>query len=706
MTSEKAQWTTQTTFDGGIQQQPEVATKNSVLDALNVWTPFSRAERRPGYSSLPGLVQGIVPGRVSGTWTFFAPNGSIISTGSLLSTITVPSPLNAGSRLVLVLPETISGNPLNGLRYTSNPSGGFPPFPSFFFSILGVETSRGTIILDTPGYPSGLTGAVYINFVLPPDVTVDGSGNITLTFFLTNTFTSTPDIYPDAYTTASNVSLIASAHKIEYNGGTRYLLFQVLSNNRYGFTQSTSLINSNGLAQIKNVGGSSEFPPQIAVVPEFDESYFVFGGTTIKITLGPDSNTTTNAVVASTQDGTIVGVPPTQMACYGTFPGGSQIINFRGHLFANGSAQNNQQNILFWNFGNLSETSSGAIVDTSNIWPVTAFSALSDARDNSEITALFPVGDNLGVAKKNSIWLAPLVQAATPGAISGGVVTQNAVLVDQFAAQLVVPGVGCLAPGSVQAIPGGILLLAEDAFYLFDGTPSIKPRSYQIQDYVNRINPGRKSYAQAINWRTNRMYFCAVSLDDNSTTNDTVLAYDYQSDGWWVFQGRNKSLDIICWLILDGVGFREELWFQDSKGNLNRFIGDTDYGLPIDSYIVTQRFNEFALLGSDVTEIRTQSINNQQTIVQPSVELIVDDIPVATQHETDPGATTKPVTFPLSGEVLWSQPPVSGTSAYAPERRRERKTPVTGSGFWFQAKVSNFMQYIMVAFGFTPNGRR
>lgn len=702
MTSEKALWAVQTAFDGGIQQQPETAAKNSVMDALNVWTPQSKAERRPGYASFPGIASPVSPTLLVGTGTLFDPSGNLLQTGNIQG-FAFPSSVAAGSTFVVTYGSVGPGTA--GLAFTGT-------FPAFMLSVVGVQTkTRGVIILDAVRTIATTTnyGTVY---VLPSD-TLFGNTTpfpIQITFFITVAVTTSPVItaaFP--YIQLPQISNVGLSQRIEYNSGTRYLRY------RFGtFSQSDTLTAFSAKQTFlsgffPNAGTVSpyEFPPQVAVVPEIDTAYFVLGGATVTLRKADIAATgKANATFATTQDGTIVGVPPTAMACYGTFPGGSQIINFRSHLFANGSAQNNQQNILFWNYGNLSQTISGAIVDTTNIWPVTAFAALSDARDNSEITALFPVGDNLGVSKKNSIWLAVLAQAATPGAISGGVVTQNAVLVDQFSVELVVPGIGFLAPGSVQAIPGGLFGLSEDAFYLFDGTPNIKARSYVLQDYVDRINPGRKSYAQGINWRTQRMYFCAVSLDDNSTTNDTVLAWDYQSDAWWVFQGRNKTLDITNWLIIDGVGFKEELWFQDSAGQLNKFIGDTDYGIPIDSYIVTQRFGEFDIQGRDVTEVRTQSINNQQNIVQPSLQLLVEDIPVVTQNEADPGATTKPVNFPLSGEVLWSQPPVSGTSTYAPTRRRERKTPVTGSGYWFQAKIMNLMQYIAVAFGYIPNGRR
>lgn len=709
MTSEKASWAIQTAFDGGIQQQPEVAAKNSVLDALNVWTPFSRAERRPGYSAFPGLRS--QNSLTTAIGSIYNASGTLVYTHNLVGFTFPATP--AGSTFVVSVPVSTFVTSLGGLAFLANTSP-----PPFSLSVMGVQTTtRGVVIVDAP--PTLTIPDAFITwanaFVLPSDYAVDVSGNVNLVFFLTAPISGV-SLTAAFFFTPLNLPTTSLFQRLQFNGGTGFLQFLTTTANistpvavfRLSDTIATSF-HFKFAAFLFGFPQSSAFPPQVTVIPELDLAYLVFGGGTVKIgrkDIVSGTNTTTNTAFATTQDGTVVGVPPTAMACYGTFPGGSQIINFRQHLFANGSEQNNQQNILFWNYGNLSETSTGAIVDTTNIWPVTAFSALSDARDNSEITALFPVGDNLGVSKKNSIWLAVLARAATPGAISGGIVTQNAVLVDQFSVQLVVPGVGFLAPGSVQAIPGGIFGLSEDAFYLFDGTPNIKPKSYLIADYIDRINPGRKSFAQGVNWRTQRMYFCAVSLDDNSTTNDTVIVYDYQSEAWWVLQGRNKSLDIVSWTVIDGVGFKEELWFQDSVGNLNKFIGDTDYGIPIDSYIVTQRFNEFAILEADVTEVRTQSINNQQTIVQPSVQLLIDDIPVATQDAAQPGATTKPINFPLSGEVLWSAPPVSGVSTYAPTRRRQRKTPITGSGDWFQAKVMNCMQYLMVAFGYTPNGRR
>jgi hypothetical protein len=391
MTSEKASWAVQTAFDGGIQQLPETATKNSVLDALNVWTPFARAERRPGYSAFPAFVTPVSGAPLSGTGTLYDPTGTFVSTGNIQG-FTFPASVAAGSTFVVTMPAfiaTTAGVVFNGT------------FPAFMFNVVGVLTARGVVVIDAVRTLAS-TSQYGCVFVLPADTLVPGN-IIQLTFFITVPVTTSPVItsaFP--YTQILLTSSVGLAKRIQYNSGTRYFQYRSGSFNQSDvLTQNAS--TATGLPGFPAAGSVApyEFPPQVAVIPEIDTSYFVLGGATVRLRKNNVFTTgKTDAAFATSQDGTVIGVPATAMACYGTFPGGSQIINFRGHLFANGSYQNDQQNILFWNYGNLSQTSSGAIVDTTNIWPVTAFAALSDARDNSEITTLFPVGDNLGVSKE------------------------------------------------------------------------------------------------------------------------------------------------------------------------------------------------------------------------------------------------------------------------------------------------------------------
>lgn len=91
--------------------------------------------------------------------------------------------------------------------------------------------------------------------------------------------------------------------------------------------------------------------------------------------------------------------------------------------------------------------------------------------------------------------------------------------------------IGCVAPGSIVAMPDGSMIwLGRDAFYQFDGQ-SVRKISDAIFPTVERINLGRAGRAVAQYDVRTAEYICAVPMD-SSYGNNRILAYDPASKGW------------------------------------------------------------------------------------------------------------------------------------------------------------------------------
>lgn len=715
MTSDQYKWSQSTRFDGGIQVQPEVAQPNQVIDASNYWTPLSRCDRRPGIESAVGIAPALAsvsPPIIYSAATLFLNGISVSGTQAVsVGDVLVPSGYSPPD-------PTSGGTPVYQIGF------GWGSLPANTWVIVDFQiyTNRGWIgVSGQSDFGGGLhpffggkfvtTTASYqlLNFVPPTDWKLDpvtsGLWRLVITgLYNTNTraFTSSGSagtvltalgvtLVGSSYiqTTPITTSVLSNAFRLEYASGTVLETVAALNPPGHHYIRITGNI---GMLDDRSAGDSSfdyaaapplAVPATVAVIPEFNTAYIAQSNVVYEC---PYNQTPLIAQVNS--DPLIVGptniaqattsiYPSDQIPQLNSFPATNLVVYFHDRLWAAGLA--GQPNTIRW--GAAASTINGPAY---NVWPAASMAQISTAQDNSPITAIAPLADNLVIFKKNSIWLM----------IDNGVDPLSNLPL--FEPRLVVAGVGCLANNSVKAIPGGLMFLAEDGFYLFDGTPNIKRMSDPIKTYINRISPARAPFAQAVNWRTQQCYLCAVSLDGEMNSNNYVFLYDYQSNAWWVWTG----WDVQCWYQDDGVGLREEIWFFDRYGRASKLgAGDTDNGTPIQSFLTTHRFGEFDLLARGVCEVRSQSCNQADILAPATLSVITEDI--LTTEGTD-----KSVTYPLDGETLWADPPVSGTSTWVPDRRRERKTPFKVTGKWFQIKIKNALQVIMLAAGWSPDSRR
>lgn len=784
-----------TDFSGGINTQSQVAKKNQVLDANNLWMPKSELVVRPGVGARqildPNSMASTRPNNIfqttSSTATLFAvfegggaipitPTGSLYAVGGQNSFYLIyqnTNPTNFGN-IWYKLPLTA------GTVNTATASANYN---------IEVLTSRGMQVLEfrgTPGLLVSVPGTV--EFSTPTDLTISAAEiNAAFPAFLLPINSSTWSVFRFKLTgvgaaglsggttidmTPPNNLLVGinslsfaptdgiapifscnSYFKAEYAAGTKII---GVATGNISFSKNSSTQAITGIAPpfaeysyrdtlffndtvlsdgpafprpdpTKTLAGNFTYsyvdqfnasPPSFTVVPEFNIAYTAYqnqvvqhpfavpyfeptiygpawgilttnpykdiGGVTTNPTGGPQGgrspylqanyaqvNTNTTALLPTTDPNyTPTGSPyPSDiLQTLPSFPPANYIIYFKGLLWAAGLP--GLPNFIRWSLP--------AAQGVYNSWPVDSQTYLSTALDNSEITGLSAMGDNLVVFKKNSIW-----QMVDNGVSDIGL--------NLFEARLVVAGVGCVAHGTIKQVNGGLVFLGEDGFYFYDGTPNIQRISDPLRDYIERISPARQPFAQGIFWRTQKMYFCAVSLDGEMYSNNYVFAYDLQRQAWWVFSG----WDVQCWYQDDGIGLKEEIWFFDRYGRAYKLgWGDTDNGTTIATSVLTQRFGEGECMTKTALEVRLRGQNDNPTV---TFDVVADDIAVV--------AVNEPMTMPFVGEALWSQNPLNGV-ANVPPRRRERKHPVQVTFKWVQVRIKNALKIIGIDLGYLPEGRR
>lgn len=455
---------------------------------------------------------------------------------------------------------------------------------------------------------------------------------------------------------------------------------------------------------------SLPLPPTVAVIPEFNTAFVAlnnkvtehsFSGATGVATPNPAYSAVAGSIVGGPNGGitwaglatyqkvieapvntdpNIVGAvsianpavpyPVDQVPQLNAFPQANLIVYFKNRLWAAGIL--GQPNLIRW---------SGSATDGAyNVWPEQSQAPLSTAKDNSEITAIAPLADNLVIFKKNSIW-----QMVDNGISDTG--PQLAL----YEPRLVVAGVGTVAQATVQAVEGGLIFLSEDGFYFYDGTPNIKRISDPIQSYIEQINPSRTPYAQAVVWRTKHYYLCAVSVGAESSSNNYVFAYDYEQQAWWVWDG----WDVQCWYQVDGVGLKEELYYLDRFGRGYQLgYGATDNGTPIETEILTPRWGFADVITKTVTDLRVRGINNNPPL---EFDILGDDF----ESQVD-----MQIIMPRTEEAQYANDETYDVAVYAPERRRERKHSFRVTAGWFQVRIRNFLKLFGLDLGSDTESRR
>ena len=701
MTSDRLEYYSQSNFKGGIcdQQENLDLRKGQVLDARNVWAPLGTLVRRPATFGAPVYTVGVAA-NPSTLRAQFANLSLVGSTGTrtLLGAVVSSENIFVGDIITPTGYTAFNGGILNAASILAGPFSDPSAYVTRRLVTYQAYSSRGWVTIYEQGF-SGIETLVQFGALLPADAQADSNGDwiraIITGVYTGGAFISTPgtaagnvssagagyitEIYVNAQ--IEDVRQFFGSYFLKYATGTKIInsfttpgnngnfRFNVYYNYPNFFSSSYSTYQTGD-----TYGGQVANPLSLTVIPEFNTAYLAVQNQVTEIPL-----TGAPRVAVVNSDPAIVGpttglipaefppYPSDVIAQSPVFPAANYIINFRNLIFAAGIKDS--PTLIQW---------SGAVNEGAyNVWPETSFENLSTASDNSPITGLAGLGDNLVVFKQNSIWLM----------VYDGL---DDLELPKFIPQLVVAGVGCLAANSIQQVNGRLMFLAEDGFYAFDGTPNIKKMSETVNSTVQRINPANKPFATAINWRSRYAYMCAVALDE-SDTNNVVFVYDYKHQSWWIWDG----WDINCWFQVDGVGLMEDVYFVDSQSNgyqLER--GDTDNGDPIDNYILTTRFGRDEVMWKSARDVRIRGQNIDGTL---PYFLYSDDRQL--------GVTSKNAIMESQLETQADPAPPDGCDNVE-IRGRERKMPQRLLGEWFQLKVEDFRLLEGINIGYLPESRR
>lgn len=139
--------------------------------------------------------------------------------------------------------------------------------------------------------------------------------------------------------------------------------------------------------------------------------------------------------------------------------------------------------------------------------------------------------------------------------------------------------IGCIARGSIVQAGGGIIFLSDNGVYMLNpngagqgstNTPEgmrlltmAEPLSATISDVISRINFNYVQNAVATYWE-NR-YYLAVPLD-NSTTNNSVLVYNFVNKAWESVDSYPAGFDIRNFLIAKRGNKRRMISVDKSDG--------------------------------------------------------------------------------------------------------------------------------------------
>jgi hypothetical protein len=132
--------------------------------------------------------------------------------------------------------------------------------------------------------------------------------------------------------------------------------------------------------------------------------------------------------------------------------------------------------------------------------------------------------------------------------------------------------VGCAAPFSVHNIDNGIMFLAFDGIYYFDGNNSFKV-SDRINPTIENLNGTRFNKAIGLYQQNKSKYWLSVSSSGQST-NDTIITWDSINNAFSIYDGINASAMTTVYV----GGIEERPYFTDYAGYTYR----ADYG--VDDY--------------------------------------------------------------------------------------------------------------------------
>lgn len=209
--------------------------------------------------------------------------------------------------------------------------------------------------------------------------------------------------------------------------------------------------------------------------------------------------------------------------------------------------------------------------DSIALWDLADFNDVS-RDDGQTIVAMKTLADRLVIFKERSIYLC--------------FATGDADIPFKF--QKSNSAVGCIAQGSIQEVDNGIVFLASDGIYYFDGNNSFKI-SDRITRTLREYNNAQFAKATSMYQHDKNRYYLALP-GPTQTTNNRVIVWDSFNNALSIYSGMAPS---VMETVYEG-GTDERVYFGDYSGFVYRAdIGLNDNPLGVETAITAYAYTRW-----------------------------------------------------------------------------------------------------------------
>lgn len=667
-----------TTCSKGINQQAELIGPGEVIDARNVWAPNGKLQSRPGFRNEGSI------GREAVSWT---PLDSVITETDIDGT---PSFQLYGATPALT--NKIAADTHIYFVYITDPRGASARYAGLRFEMttaaqkiafgsweyydgsdwrpLSVVNESTSVAYDATSFwygiflPQGSPLYQTSTFKPPSDwaaVTVHTKTNkFMVRVRLCVNESGTGNVVLAATRSWSEETAITELlANVKFSNRTRF----ITAARSIGDTSTTlnvaSDVRRNWQRTLTLSAGRDRGHSSIAVVPQFDEVFLCYSGTTARTT--PVPKTTDDPYARVETDASIVGskapYDPAYISQESSWPLSDFILFFKGRLWSA------YESVVRWS----------APQPAHKVWPKISQEPIMED-DNSDITGLVGFGEHVVVFKRESIYIMPSIG-------------ENQFALEHYTPVRVVSGVGCISPESIQKIRGRLVFLSEDGLYAFDGTPNIKKvteKAYKnvdgsaemadrMADFFSQLNKGYRRLATSVHWVSKRCYLLSLSLGDD-IDNGTTLVWDYANDSFWVWAGFNAKR----WMAGDGI-INDDLFFVDDLGFIYRFgYGHDDHHEAIESYVTTHRIG---YRQGDKKRFRQVDATLSNTCKSLSIDVIPQD--------NEPNKASATVSTTDAIEKLWSDTITDLETEWSSTQKRSVRVGFRVDSDFSQVKITH-----------------
>lgn len=674
---------------GGIDQSGEAASLKTCADARNVWAPNGRVEKRPGVlglgaafwngnSSVSGAAPGTLLKETAGVITDISATGNVnsLAEGSFIyfGYATIPTPPHYGLGASLSISAGNSNDMDFYMEYWNGDTWAY--LPAQQVSIAGA--SNYNVQKRTPFLPV-LTSDPYMQFVWPQDLAQTTVGGFTQYFFRVRLVAVNGSTAFDALVTISGMSGCYDADRdmepflgmfVTSKSGGR-LFFNLVALDAGGSSTTNALAgfksghvevadSANDLINVpvpNIVVGHSRLPIVYTIVPESEELFFVAAEKLFYVDLQASNgqalvSTTENLLTpkVETRDfavGDNAPYAPDFIAQRADFPAAHYVLYHSSRLWMADKSK------VMW----------GAPYPYHRVLPLLSEEPVGTS-DEGDITGLSALGEHVVVFK----------QRATYIMVFEGLNAFNLAVYRPIK----VANIGCVSNASIKKIGNELVFLAEQGLMAFNGQ-RVRQVSLnengddRLLEFFTTLSQGKWAFAAAADWKKYKTYLLSLALDGSDVPN-TVLAWDYDKNTFWIWEGFEAQ----HWI----EDFDGRLYFADMRGRVFELgNGNTDHGAAIEAYVKTQRFG--ALDNVEHKEALRVKVTGENLNRDITVDVLQDDVAIPIDQATG--------TVTMSEDSIEKvyDTAVYDTDNYTEKRLIEQRFDVRVPGRFFQVKVSH-----------------